>query len=311
MIAEELGYQSRVARLRAACAGTRELQVRLGKLAELHVAGVHHVALLRNLGNHVIPNFLLGKLALHRGHLNGVRRALADADRAAHAVQRGNGHCKLVGALALAGLDLGKLGLGRRRRGFLCAQREGTDGGVRADECALVALDALLGVPLGNGDRDAALLVRRCAQLEGAVRVVNEGADGQCVAVHLVDGIEDAVDHLHGLGIAGVLGLLDLVLRVGPGGGNVDLLVGRCAGVDGVVVHVDHVLALLQVGVQGRVLHVLDRLGLGHDLRQGEEGGLEDGVGALAHADLLGKVNGVDLIKLNVVLGNVALGGSV
>ena len=134
---------------------------------------------------------------------------------------------------------------------------------------------------------------------------------GQGVAVHLVDGIEDGLDHLDGLGAAGLLGLDLAVDGVGPGGGNVDLDVGGGAGVDGGVVHVDDVLALLEVGVQGGVLHVLDGLGLGHDLRQGEEGALEDRVGALAHADLLGQVDGVDHVELDVVLGDVALGGGV
>ena len=52
-------------------------------------------------------------------------------------------------------------------------------------------------------------------------------------------------------------------------------------------------------------------LGLGQDLGQSEEGGLQDGVGALAHADLLGQVDGVDGVDLDVVLGNVALGSGV
>ena len=74
------------------------------------------------------------------------------------------------------------------------------------------------------------------------------------------------------------------------------------------MVHIDDVLALLEVGVRRGVLHVLDGLLFGHDLRQGEERGLEDGVVALAHADLDGKVDGVDGVELDVVLGDVALG---
>ena len=307
MVAEQLRYQTRVARLRAARARPRELQIRLRKLAELHVLSVHHLRLLRYLRHHVVPDLLLGKLALHRRHFDRVRRALADAHRAAHAVQRRNRHCKLVFALALAGLDLRKLRLRRRSRGFLRTQREGTDRGVRAHKRALVALDALARVPLGYGNRNTALLIRRSAQLKRAVRVVHKRGDRQRVAVHLVDRVEDAVDHLHRLGIAGVLGLLHLVLRVRPRGRDLDLFIGRRARVDRVVVHVHNVLALLQVAVQRRVLHVLDRFRLRHDLRQREERRLQDRVRTLAHADLLGKVNGVDLVKLNVVLRNVAL----
>ena len=74
----------------------------------------------------------------------------------------------------------------------------GADGGVRTDKGALVALHALLGVPLGDGDGDAALLVGAGAELEGAVGVVDEGGNRQAVAVHLVDGVEDLGDHLDG-----------------------------------------------------------------------------------------------------------------
>ena len=97
-----------------------------------------------------------------------------------------------------------------------------------------------------------------------------------------------------------------LVLGVLPGGGHLKLVERGGAHVDGLVVHIHHVLALLQVGVGGGVLHVADGLALGHDLGQLEEGGLEDGVGALAHADLDGQVDGVDGVDLDVVLGDVA-----
>ena len=74
------------------------------------------------------------------------------------------------------------------------------------------------------------------------------------------------------------------------------------------VVHIDDVLALLQVGVRRGILHVLDGLLLRHDLGEGEERGLKDGVVALAHADLDGEVDGVDGVELDVVPGDVALG---
>ena len=77
------------------------------------------------------------------------------------------------------------------------------------------------------------------------------------------------------------------------------------------MVHVHNVLTLLQVGVGGGVLHVLQGLGLRQDLCQREEGGLQNGVGTLAHADLLGQVDGVDGVDLDVVLGDVALGSGI
>ena len=68
------------------------------------------------------------------------------------------------------------------------SQAERTDGGVRADEGTLVALDALLGVPLNHNSR-AALLVSGSTLLPLAVDVALEGGDRQAVAVHTGDGL--------------------------------------------------------------------------------------------------------------------------
>ena len=58
---------------------------------------------------------------------------------------------------------------------------------------------------------------------------------------------------------------------IGPGCRNVDLDERGRAGVDGLMVHVDDVLALAQVGLRGGILHVLDGFFLRHDLGEGEE----------------------------------------
>ena len=182
---------------------------------------------------------------------------------------------------------------------------------MRADKCAVVALDALFCVPFRNGNSDAALLVSGGAEREGAVCVINELGYGQGIAVHTVNRIENVVDHLDGLGKAGVLADSCLVFCGLPALGNFNLRVGCCAGVDCVVVHVNDILALLEVGVESGILHVADRLCLRQNLCEGEESRLENGVGALAHADLLGKVNSIDHVKLDIVVGNVALGSSI
>ena len=99
-----------------------------------------------------------------------------------------------------------------------------------------------------------------------------------------------------------------LVSCVGPAGGHVDLLKRRSTRVDSLVVGVDDVLAFLQVGLRGRVLHVADGLFLRQHAGQREEGRLQDGVRALAHANLLGQIDGVDQVQLDVVGSDVALG---
>ncbi len=80
------------------------------------------------------------------------------------------------------------------------------------------------------------------------------------------------------------------------------------ARLDGPVVHLDHIGALLGIRLGSRILHVLERFVLRDDPGQREEGRLQDGIGALAHADLFGQVNGVDGVELDVVARDVAFG---
>ena len=124
--------------------------------------------------------------------------------------------------------------------------------------------------------------------------MILERGDGQGVAVHTVDRLEEVLDLLDdgGAALKGELG--GRVLGGRPVGGHLELAERGGAGVDGLVVGVDDGLALLHVGLGGRVLHVLQGLLGGQDLGQGEEGGLQNGVRALAHADLGGQVDGVD-----------------
>ena len=140
MIAKELSDEAGIACLSTTGAGAGELKIGLSKLAELDIIGNEHFFLLRYSRNHVIKDFLLLGLALQRCHLNSTDCALAYADTASHAVKRRYCHAELVLAFALACLDIGELGLGRSCRSFGFCKCEWTDGGVRADESALVAL---------------------------------------------------------------------------------------------------------------------------------------------------------------------------
>ena len=97
------------------------------------------------------------------------------------------------------------------------------------------------------------------------------------------------------------------ILGLSPVGRNVELAERGRTGVDCLPVGLDDGLALLGVGLLRGVLHVLEGILGGKDLRQGEECGLEHRVGALAHADLRRKVDCVDQVDGDVVLGNVAL----
>ena len=173
MVAEQLGYKACIARLCAACARAAELKVRLLELAADNGV-ILNFLLLADLGDHVIEHGLLVSLALETDHLKGLGGADADADAAAHAVHGGDGHGVLVNALALAGTEVDYLSIGGSIGYLLLGQSERTDGGVRADKCALVALCAGRGRPLGNECGNAALLVSGSAELKGAVSVVDE-----------------------------------------------------------------------------------------------------------------------------------------
>src|SRR5699024_770700 len=141
---------------------------------------------------------------------------------------------------------------------FIGGQAEGTDGSMRADKGAVVALNALAGIPLGDHNGGAALLVSGGAQFPLAVRVMRKGRDRQAVAVHTGDGLHDVADHLDNFGTAGQLLGGSIGSGVGPGSGDLDLVDSVHAGVDGLVVHLDNSVALLAVALLGGLLHVID-----------------------------------------------------
>ena len=121
------------------------------------------------------------------------------------------------------------------------------------------------------------------------------------------DRLHDVVNHLDKLRRTVFSDCLGLVLSVSPLSGNIDLYKCSEAGVDCLVVHVNDFLTLLEEGFCRRVLHILDGLVLGKNVRQSKEGGLKNCVCSLAQTYLRGKIDSVDGIELNIVLGNVSL----
>ena len=305
-VAEQLGDEARVGGFGAARAGAGELEQRLLELTALHGV-VLDLGLVGHLLHAVVEHVLLGELALGADHGKRVGGAHADAHAAAHAVERRDGEGVAIGVLELA-LHRNDNKVLRRRGDFLVGERIGADRGVRAHERTLVALDARGGFPLGNAYRNAALLERRRTLLELAVLVTDERGDGQRVAVHAADGLHDLAHLLDELWLALKLGGSRVARGVRPIGGNVDLHERGRAGVDRLVVHVDDGLSLLQVRFRSRILHVLDGLGLREHTGKREERRLQDGVRALAHADLDSQINCVDRVELHVIFRDVALG---
>ena len=79
------------------------------------------------------------------------------------------------------------------------------------------------------------------------------------------------------------------------------------AGVDSLPVHLDNSVALLAVALLGSGLHELNSFVDGHNVSQLEESRLQDGVGALAHADLDSLIDSIDGIQLDVVVSDILL----
>ena len=204
-----------------------------------------------HLGHAVVEHVLLVQLAL-LGH-HGQRpsgRAGAHAHAAAHAVQRADGHGELVHALALAGLDVHDLG-GRQAQSAASSSVRAKGRMVACGQTvgALVALDALCGIPRRERRRPRRASHRRRRPARTVPSTWSTKAEtGRLSPSILPTGSRISLTILTSSGVAlELLGLLG-VDGVGPVGGHVDLLIGGGAQVDGLVVHVNDVLALLQVG---------------------------------------------------------------
>ena len=79
------------------------------------------------------------------------------------------------------------------------------------------------------------------------------------------------------------------------------------AAVYSLIVLVNDILTFLAVALHDEFLHLLDGEVNGDDLGNAEECTLENGVRAVAEADFLSNLGGVDIIYGDVVLGEVTL----
>ena len=172
---------------------------------------------------------------------------------------------------------------------------------MRADECTLVTLDTVLGLPHGNEGTHTALLIGSGTGIPGTVLAALECAHGQQVAVLGVDGTNHVVNKL-----GSVVGSGAFDIEVAPSGIHSQLGV-LVTTVNGLVVLVHHVLTLAAIGLDDELLHLLDGQVNGDNLGDAEECALQDGVGAVAQTNLLSDLGGVDVVNLDVVVGEVLL----
>ena len=218
---------------------------------------------------------------------------------AAGAIQGAYLHAELIACEFLAGSGLGLKGnLGA------VLDEEGTYAGMGANHGALVALCAGLGVPYGHFNGDTALLILGGGG--GHAAVGSQLGNGQLVAVLSQYGFDEFLE-------VRIVGNVLNYLAFGggsPGLGILDLFEAGGAGVDGGIVLLNHFVALLGVGLLGGGLHVVDGLIRGDYVGKYEEGGLHNGVDAVAHANAAGDLHAVHVVELDMLPGDDVLHGS-
>ncbi len=294
-VAEHLGDDFDVRRLSASRASARELEEGLIELAALDRRpldgrGVGLLDFLR-----IIPVFGIGiDYVFQRHHDERFVALHAGADirahAAAHAIQRRYLHTELR-ALQSGG-GLGDKGIGLCRR---IVDHDGADTCVRADEGALVALDAVFSDPLRHFYGDAALFKLGRADGNGAVRIERGG--GQLIAFEHKDGMYDVFEVLivrHG-SHRSAFG------RICPAFGVFDFDESALCGVDRRVVHVDDRVALTGELFVNGLLHVIRRLIVWHDrVVDIEECRLHDRARLAVQADVGCDLDRVDIIEFEV-----------
>ena len=296
-VAEELRDELGIRCLAAACTRARELEERLLELRADQRCLLHRNVLDRNLRriDAVVKVFLrVAEIVVEQGHVEGLARADLRTVAAAEAVERRDGDGEVH---PLRGTRLHGLHPLRCRSKLLVRRQDRADRRMRADKGALVALDALLGAPYGNGDRRTTLFVRRAAHGERAVLHAEDLRDLELVALLAIHDVLDVRDERRCLLVDRHL----LVHSILPSIRNMDAVQRLDALVDRTVVHVDDLLALAAVGGDNRILEILDRIIERNDVGELEERRLHDHVEASAKAEIARDVNGIHRIELNVV----------
>jgi len=174
LFAVQLGDELGIGGLAAAGAGAGELHQRLAELAALEGLAVEHTGLVLQ-GQGIVPIGFIIHSIIHRLHRQGLilGKAGSGAAAAAGAVQRADLQAVLQ-ALGSFGGNGGEAG--GSRSGLLLVHQIGPDGGMGADKGTLVALQALVAVPLGQEGGNATLVVLGGAQRIGAVLIGQEGS---------------------------------------------------------------------------------------------------------------------------------------
>ncbi len=173
--------------------------------------------------------------------------------------------------------------------------------GMRADQYALVALDAEFLVPGRDFNRDVAFLPLGSAQRPGAVR--REGRNRQHIALVGQHHCGDSFDQIgcvlgddRGAAPLGRNSFRDIhLVKIGQG------------RVDRPEVEIDDLVTFRAVGLLDRALDLGDGLVAGQNSGDREEAGLHDRIGSATHAAVLSDRSCIDTVDLEPSLDNCFL----
>ena len=306
-----MGDQFGVAGFQTTGASAGEFQQRLFKLAAFDGQRIERILLRRN-AHREIPQGILPQLAVQRFHHQRLLFGRTDfhAVAATGAVVDGDRQSELqvFGADRRFGSEACRGG-----RHFLAGRQNRTDAGMRTDKRTLVALDTVLHLPLRHIDRDTAFFVGGGSERERAVLLSDQRAHRQFVTFLTVHRHQDLVDEGRNLFLqlaaagAGKLGLVGLaVFRLGPACRHSHLDRRLHALRDRRIIHFDDFAAFMAIGVDDCVAQVFFGFFQRDDLRQFEKRDLHQNVEPAAKSDVLGELNGIDGIELDVVGRDVA-----
>ena len=301
---KQLGQNLHVRRFRAACAGAGELEERLVELAALDGELIEARILRRNrLG--VIPVCAFMALRVERLHDQRffLGRADVDAGAAAVAVERRYLHAEFIPFQALAD-GLFRREISRSRLLFISRYQVRADSGVRANEGAAVALDAVFNDPFRHRRSNASLFIFRRTQGIRTVGILDKFADGNRIAQLSVRRFDDFRNEIGQT----AFGLRRIRRQVLPAFRHVDGDEARNAPVHGGLVHGNDGFALCQIRLGNSFFHVADGVFNRQDFRQLEEGSLQNRIGPVAaETDFFGDLRRVNRIETQSLFGNLPL----
>ena len=299
-VTEQLGHQLDIGGFAAAGTGAGELKQGLQELAALDGVLVDLSFKLRELGGKLGVFTLLGNLLIKRLHDQGFFLGGANlrAVTAACAVKRTDLDTELEARVFFAQCLFSVKG-GRLFGAFL--YQIGADDGVGADQRALVALNAVIDLPLGHIDRNAALLVLSGGG--GYAAVGGKGGNGQLVAFLRQNRTNIAIIVFGGFN----MGSFSAGGSLRPALGHLDLFKPGDGDINGVPVLLNDGRTLAAIGMLGVFLHVAVGILVRDNLCQLEESSLHDGVDTGTHTNLSGEIDGIDVVETRLFDGQLLL----